>query len=77
MSFDWTRNHDLPVSDYCQNFRQYDWRHTSLGPMEGWPTLLRQRCCEIMLNPAPRMVCWGKDLALIYNEAALPMVPFH
>jgi hypothetical protein len=27
-----------------------------------------------MLNPAPRIICWGEELALTYNEAALPLV---
>jgi PAS domain-containing protein len=74
MSFDWIRNPDLPVSDYCQFLRKHDWLPTTIGPMEGWPPLLRQYVCQIMLDPAPRIVCWGEELALVYNEAALPLV---
>lgn len=77
MSFDWIRNPDLPVPDHCQILRKHDWIGTTLGPLEGWPRLLRQYACQIMLNPAPRLIYWGKELALIYNEAALPLVPFH
>jgi hypothetical protein len=74
MFFDWIRNPDIPVSNYCQFLRNHDWRPTTLGPMEEWDPLLRQHVCQIMLNPAPRIICWGQDLALIYNEAALKLV---
>lgn len=77
MAFDWVRNPDLPVPDYCQTLRKHDWIGTTLGPLEEWPTLLRQYAYQIMLNPAPRLIYLGKELALIYNEAALPLVPFH
>ncbi|QDS70990.1 hypothetical protein FKW77_007621 [Venturia effusa] len=42
--------------------------------MNQWPALLCQHALQIMLNPEPRIICWGKELAVVYNEAALPLV---
>lgn len=53
-SFDWTR---LPVSssmpEHIQFARSVDWASTSLGPIEGWSSDLRQMCNLIMASPHP------------------------
>lgn len=69
-SFDWTR---IPVSDamprHIQFARSVDWASTSLGPIELWPSDLRQMCNLIMASPHPAAMYWGEDLVAIYNEA--------
>lgn len=68
--FDWTR---LPLSDnlprHIQFARSVDWSSTALGPIEFWPTDLRQMCNLIMASPHPAAMYWGDDLVAIYNEA--------
>ncbi|TID26531.1 histidine kinase hhk13p [Venturia nashicola] len=68
--FDWTRlpiTKDLP--DHIKFARSVDWAATSLGPIELWPSDLRQMCNLIMASPHPAAMYWGDDLVAIYNEA--------
>jgi signal transduction histidine kinase/CheY-like chemotaxis protein len=68
--FDWTR---LPISDnlprHIQFARSVDWASTPLGPIDYWPSDLRQMCNLIMASPHPASMYWGDDLVAIYNEA--------
>ncbi|KAF2139955.1 uncharacterized protein K452DRAFT_253627 [Aplosporella prunicola CBS 121167] len=68
--FDWTRlpiDSDLPK--HIQFARSIDWASTPLGPIEFWPSDLRQMCNLIMASPHPAAMYWGDDLVAIYNEA--------
>jgi hypothetical protein len=52
--FDWTRlplTEDLPR--HIKFARSVDWATTSLGPIELWPSDLRQMCNLIMASPHP------------------------
>lgn len=52
--FDWTRlplTEDLPR--HIKFARSVDWAATSLGPIELWPSDLRQMCNLIMASPHP------------------------
>ena len=68
--FDWTR---LPLSNslprHVQFARSIEWSRTSLGPIENWPTGLREMCNLIMASPHPAAMYWGKDFTAIYNES--------
>ena len=68
--FDWTR---LPVSTalprHIQFARSVDWASTSLGPIEGWSSILRGMCNLIMASPNPSAMYFGHDYTAIYNEA--------
>jgi hypothetical protein len=52
--FDWTR---LPLAEnlprHIRFARSVDWAATSLGPIELWPSDLRQMCNLIMASPHP------------------------
>jgi hypothetical protein len=52
--FDWTR---LPLTEnlprHIRFARSVDWAATSLGPIELWPSDLRQMCNLIMASPHP------------------------
>lgn len=52
--FDWTR---LPITEdlprHIKFARSIDWAVTSLGPIEFWPSDLRQMCNLIMASPHP------------------------
>ena len=68
--FDWTR---LPMSpslpSHIQFAKSFNWRDTSLGPIEEWPADLRGMCNLIMASPHPAAMYWGLDHVAIYNEA--------
>lgn len=68
--FDWTRlllNDGLPR--HIKFARSVDWTSTALGPIDYWPSDLRQMCNLIMASPHPAAMYWGDDLVAIYNEA--------
>lgn len=68
--FDWTRfpcNFTDPWIKFLQNF---DWGKTALGPMRAWPRDLCQLVVYVLSAPDPRIILWGDDLSLIFNEPA-------
>ncbi|KAF2499350.1 hypothetical protein BU16DRAFT_454376 [Lophium mytilinum] len=50
-------------------FQKRDWSKTCLGPITTWSHALRSNIFVIMNSPEQRVLLWGPDLALIYNDA--------
>jgi PAS domain S-box-containing protein len=68
---DWTRfPYKVRQSPWIDFIKTYAFEKTHLGPMSQWPDDLRRLAVQIMSTPAPRMVYWGQDQAILYNEAA-------
>ncbi|WP_337270803.1 hybrid sensor histidine kinase/response regulator [Oryzifoliimicrobium ureilyticus] len=49
--------------------RQMDWSSTSLGPLEEWSSSLRSTVANIVNSPVAKVLMWGPDHVLIYNDA--------
>src|SRR6476660_3389398 len=49
-------------------FRRTDWSVTPLGPVETWPTNLRNLVDVCLSSRFPMLVCWGPDLVMLYND---------
>jgi PAS domain S-box-containing protein len=72
---DWTRNPPPPHLTAFQQFtRNVDWKSSPLGPMESWPTQLRQMVLIVMADPSPAVVYWGDGMTIVYNEAYVPLI---
>lgn len=71
---DWTRSKDVSPNPWIQFLRNYHWETTTLGPITDWPEELRRLAVLIMSCPDPRMVYWGNDQAIVYNEAAASII---
>lgn len=71
---DWTRNPPQNLSGYRRFILDHDWASTPLGPIETWDNQLRQSVVMIMASPDPRLILWGNDLCLVYNEACLALI---
>ncbi|KAI5237938.1 hypothetical protein E4T43_07752 [Aureobasidium subglaciale] len=70
-AIDWTRYpHKVRQSAWIDFIKTYPFEKTYLGPMSRWSDELRRLAVQIMSSPAPRMVYWGSDQAILYNEAA-------
>jgi signal transduction histidine kinase/CheY-like chemotaxis protein len=54
--------------------RGVDWGTTSLGPIETWPESLATAVDICMASRFPMAICWGPDLALLYNDAYRPIL---
>lgn len=48
--------------------RQRDWSGTSLGPISGWSSALRATVSNIVNSPVPKVLMWGHDHVMIYND---------
>ena len=46
-----------------------DWSKTPLGPTEDWPANLRSIVDLCLSSGFPMLVCWGPQLAMVYNDA--------
>lgn len=74
-TLDWTRQEftsDLPR--HIRTIRSYDWTSTSLGPMVDWPQSLRQAVVAAMSNSEPRLILWGPEYSMIFNEPFISLV---
>lgn len=54
--------------------RARDWSHTLLGPVAGWPQSLRTAVGMMLPSPQPCFILWGPELAMLYNDAGLPII---
>ncbi|KAF1954573.1 hypothetical protein CC80DRAFT_475815 [Byssothecium circinans] len=74
-TFDWTCDPPpIKISPHVQWARSIDWASTSLGPMTGWSSQLRNMANFIMRDPRPAVLFWGTDLIMLYNEAYIPLL---
>jgi PAS domain S-box-containing protein len=48
--------------------RAFDWAHTPLGAIDGWPDTLKLATALILRCAAPMTILWGEAGYLIYND---------
>lgn len=75
---DWTRE-SVDITTYpawIKFIHGYDWASTELGAMKDWPEELCRLAVIIMSCPDPRMVYWGFNQAILYNEAAAEIIGY-
>ncbi|HEX2350530.1 MAG TPA: ATP-binding protein [Ktedonobacterales bacterium] len=51
-----------------------EWSTNLLGPVEQWPQSLRTAAGICLHSRFPIVIFWGPELALLYNDAYLPML---
>ena len=74
-TIDWTRYpHKVQQSSWIDFIKTYPFEKTVLGPMSRWSDDLRRLAVQIMSSPAPRMVYYGHEQAILYNEAAASLL---
>jgi PAS domain S-box-containing protein len=49
--------------------RTRDWSRCSLGPIAGWSAELRATVSNVVNSPVPKVLMWGPDHIMIYNDA--------
>ncbi len=54
--------------------REYDWSATPFGPLADWPQSLRSAVSICLASRFPIVIAWGPELALIYNDAYIPIL---
>ncbi|MFI5158594.1 MAG: PAS domain S-box protein [Sphingobacteriales bacterium] len=53
--------------------RTFNWATTPLGSPDTWPAALKQIVAQMLSNPFPMLICWGKDFIQLYNDAFRPI----
>jgi len=48
--------------------RNFDWSSTSLGPIALWNSHLRATVDNVVNSPLPKVLMWGPDHVMIYND---------
>ncbi|MCA1245277.1 PAS domain S-box protein [Massilia sp. MS-15] len=56
-------------SKTAELIRAYPWDRTALGPIHGWPGVLKTTVGAILRSPVPIVTLWGEDGFMIYNDA--------
>jgi hypothetical protein len=54
--------------------RAFDWSATSLGPIEGWPAVLKTTVGLILASKFPTCIVWGPKMVTIHNDAFRPIL---
>lgn len=49
--------------------RDGDWSRHPLGPVERWSPTLRVTVANVVNSPVPKVLMWGRDGVLLYNDA--------
>ncbi|HKT35557.1 MAG TPA: hypothetical protein VJR03_12055, partial [Nitrospira sp.] len=60
-------------SEMAERIRKFDWRATSLGPVESWSPALRNTVSLILASRFPHLLWWGSDYIQFYNDAYSPI----
>lgn len=68
---DWTKQNMPGLSAHIQRIREYRWDLTPVGAMVSWSDSLRQVVLAMMSNSEPRIVMWGVERRMIYNEGEI------
>lgn len=67
---DWLANPHLTSDPWIHFLVKHDWSRTAAGSMRDWHPTLRQLYSTILTSEVPRIIYWGNDLCMFYNEAA-------
>lgn len=70
---DWTRMPSPAMSAHMHLVRNFPWQDTIIGSIHSWSDALRSAVLSAMANPDPRLLLWGDDHIMIYNEACTSM----
>lgn len=70
---DWTQYPSSSISAHMHFVRNFSWQETPLGSITTWPDALRQNVLSCMANPDPRLLLWGEERIMIYNEPCISM----
>lgn len=60
-------------AELAARINSYDWKTTSLGPIEQWPQSLRTALNILLGSRFPMQLLWGPDYIHFYNDAYIPI----
>jgi signal transduction histidine kinase/ActR/RegA family two-component response regulator len=60
------------TGEMIERVRAFDWAATPVGPIEGWPSVLKHAVATVLHSRVPMFLCWGAELTQFYNDAYVP-----
>lgn len=70
LSVDWLLQPSLTSDPWFDLLINHNWADKPVGPLHAWPTMLRQMYTTILASREPRILYWGNDMLMLYNEQA-------
>jgi PAS domain S-box-containing protein len=70
LAVDWLLRPDLTPDPWFDILNNHNWQDTTVGPINTWPTMLRQMYTTILASEEPRILYWGNDMIMLFNEKA-------
>ncbi|KAI5206823.1 hypothetical protein E4T39_02402 [Aureobasidium subglaciale] len=70
MTVDWLLFPHLTSDPFIDFLIHHNWQDKAVGPIHSWPTMLRQMYTTILASREPRILYWGNDMLMLYNEQA-------
>ncbi|WP_435138718.1 PAS domain S-box protein [Formosa sp. A9] len=61
----------VATTDFQNLYLSKHWKNTPLGELKHWPPNLIFSLNLILQSPTPMLLCWGKALIVLYNEACI------
>ena len=58
--------------EMATRIRAYNWRKTSLGPIDSWSETLVATVNLMLHSPFPTILSWGPEMVFLYNDAGIP-----
>jgi PAS domain S-box-containing protein len=67
---DWLLRPDLTPDPWLDILNNHNWQDKTVGPIHTWPTMLRQMYTTILASEEPRILYWGNEMLMLFNEKA-------
>lgn len=65
------------TSPWFHFIKHFPWSNTPFGDIKAWSLELRRSTAKIMRSPDPRVLVYGNERAIIYNEAFAALIGQH
>lgn len=70
---DWTKYPVGGLSTHMLSIKKFPWENTSVGSIDSWSDIFRSIVIAMNANSEPRIMLWGPERTMIYNEACAPL----
>jgi PAS domain S-box-containing protein len=70
LAVDWLLSPKPSPDPWFDLLNNHNWQDKAIGPIHLWPAMLRQMYTTILASEEPRVLYWGDDMTLLYNEKA-------
>jgi two-component sensor histidine kinase len=57
-----------------EDIASFDWASTPLGPIDGWPAVLKTTIALMLRSTFPKALVWGPDFITFHNDAFRPIL---